>query len=53
MTRPNNLCTLRELLPRAATCNLVEEGEVPLPHEAQSVRLPLAPFEIATVKVWF
>jgi hypothetical protein len=51
LMRHTALCTPGRC--RAATCNLVEASEAPLRHKAQSVRLPLAPFEIATVKVWF
>jgi alpha-mannosidase len=38
---------------RAVECNLVEEKERPVEHDAERITFPIAPYEIKTFKVWF
>jgi alpha-mannosidase len=38
---------------RAVECNLMEDGETPVAHDAAGLRFAIAPFEIKTFKVWF
>jgi len=38
---------------RAVECNLMEDGETPVEHDASGLRFAITPFEIKTFKVWF
>jgi alpha-mannosidase len=40
-------------LRHAVECNLVEEGEVPVDYEGNTLTFPINPFEIKTFRVWF
>jgi alpha-mannosidase len=46
---------LRFALPlrHAIECNLVEEGEMPVQYEDDTLTFPINPFEIKTFRVWF
>jgi alpha-mannosidase len=45
--------SLGRLVARAVECNLMEDGETPVAHDAAGLRFAIAPFEIKTFKVWF
>jgi len=45
--------TLGRPVARAVECNLMEDGETPVEHNAAGLRFAIAPFEIKTFKVWF
>jgi len=45
--------TLGRPVARAVECNLMEDGETPVDHDAASLRFAIGPFEIKTFKVWF
>ena len=38
---------------RAVECNLMEEGQTPVEHDASGLRFAITPFEIKTFMVWF
>jgi alpha-mannosidase len=51
----HNAVNLRFARPirRAIACNLVEEEERPVEHDAERITFAIAPYEIKTFKVWF
>jgi len=52
-TRGQTTLTFDRRVKQASECNLLEEGDAPVKTRRNSVTVPVAPFEIKTLKIVF